>query len=570
MELIQSDNVKLDMCIDQQFQKTTMRDLTFDEKVDIVKLHNAYRRGLGAANAFQMTWSNELAENARFFAKQCQYKNSVKGTALPLSENLIIFNFLALAKKIIDFNYGESLAAVEHNTELVDWDHVVYDWYASERFYDPVKKSCSGDCRPYKNIAFWESTEVGCGIAECDDLFDGERTFEKGRMIICQYRTQERKREAPFFEGPSCSYCGANSVGCENGLCVPKILDQVCDFITTTKAPAIITSPAPATTPTSLPFLEPAVSKAPEIQKLMPKKRLPFVGTQRNGFIDSQSASSLDSKWFIRVPAAKGYEITVMELELDSECSDSLIFWDDDTNAELYAMRSCDPKVLRMMMKKEPIVLKANKIRLEFNQNSHLSVRGSGFRLFYDAIIDENSPLLATSAPDLCDLLQPCGVGGICKNIDGDFACACKDGFESFNDGHGCRDVDECKIAEADDDTNKFYSIFYAYPDFYDFALNGMIFNATDDDLRQIIAGSGSNLKSSANSNELVSVGDKLNSCRVFCSGAENETSCLFNCISKDYDVTALNDQMIMQLPNCIAHCRYCNDSRNQERLNIY
>jgi hypothetical protein len=80
VELIQSDNVKLDMCIDQQFQKTTMRDLTFDEKVDIVKLHNAYRRGLGAANAFQMTWSNELAENARFFAKQCQYKNSVKGS----------------------------------------------------------------------------------------------------------------------------------------------------------------------------------------------------------------------------------------------------------------------------------------------------------------------------------------------------------------------------------------------------------------------------------------------------------------------------------------------------------
>ena len=87
MELIQSDNVKLDMCIDQQFQKTTIRDLTFEEKVDIVKLHNAYRRGLGAANAFQMTWSNELAENARFFAKQCQFKNSVKGTALPFSEN---------------------------------------------------------------------------------------------------------------------------------------------------------------------------------------------------------------------------------------------------------------------------------------------------------------------------------------------------------------------------------------------------------------------------------------------------------------------------------------------------
>ena len=445
---------------------------------------------------------------------------------------------------------------MEHNTELVDWDHVVYDWYATERFYDPVKKSCSGDCRPYKNIAFWESTEVGCGMAECENLFDGEKTLEKGRMIICQYRTQERKRDAPFFEGPGCSNCGANSVGCESGLCVPQIIDQCCEFITTTKAPAVITTPAPATTPADLPFFDrETTTKAPVIQKLLPKKRLPFVGTQRNGFIDSQSSASPESKWFIRVPAAKGYEVTVMELELDSECSDSLIFWDDDSNAELYAMRSCDPKVLRMMMTKEPVVLKAERIRLEFNQNSHLSVRGSGFRLFYDAIIDEKSPLLATSAPDLCQLLQPCGVGGRCENVDGDFACECKDGFESINEGHGCRDVDECQIAEADDDMEKFYSIFYAYPDFYDFALNGMIFNATDDDLRQIIAGSGSNLKS-ANSEELVSVADKLNKCRVFCAGAENETRCLFKCITMDYDVTSLNDQLIMQLPRCIANCR--------------
>ena len=131
---------------------------------------------------FQLNWSKELAENARFFAKQCEFKHSVK----------------ALAKKIIDFNYGESFSAIEANTERVDWDSVIYDWFLTKRFYDPIKNTCSGNCRSYRNIVSAVTTEIGCGISSCNNIFDGEKTIENAKLIYCQYREQDSKKQMPY------------------------------------------------------------------------------------------------------------------------------------------------------------------------------------------------------------------------------------------------------------------------------------------------------------------------------------------------------------------------------------
>ena len=39
---------------------------------------------------------------------------------------------------------------------------------------------------------------------------------------------------------------------------------------------------------------------------------------------------------------------------------------------------------------------------------------------------------------------DPCRNNGRCKNIPGDFVCECNDGYESYSNGHYCRDINEC------------------------------------------------------------------------------------------------------------------------------
>ena len=144
--LISSDSALDSQCINiKSLKQIVSRDLPPEEKKDILKLHNSYRRSLKAADMFQLTWSHELAENSRFFAKQCLYKNSVK----------------ALAKKMIDFNYGESIAAIPIDSERIDWESVIHKWFTSQKFLDKIKGSCSGDCKPYRNIIFAPTQEIG-------------------------------------------------------------------------------------------------------------------------------------------------------------------------------------------------------------------------------------------------------------------------------------------------------------------------------------------------------------------------------------------------------------------------
>lgn len=87
-------------------------------------------------------------------------------------------------------------------------------------------------------------------------------------------------------------------------------------------------------------------------------------------------------------------------------------------------------------MTKEPIHLLSEEILIIMNVKSHKSSRGKGFKLYYESILDEGSTnLTPTMAPDLCKLLKPCGVGGLCRGLgEKDFYCECAPGkdFTSF------------------------------------------------------------------------------------------------------------------------------------------
>ena len=84
----------------------------------------------------------------------------------------------------------------------------------------------------------------------------------------------------------------------------------------------------------------------------------------------------------------------------------------------------------RLKMTKEPIHLLSEEILIIMNVKSHKSSRGKGFKLYYESILSEDSTnLTPTLAPDLCKLLKPCGVGGLCRGLgEKDFYCECAPG----------------------------------------------------------------------------------------------------------------------------------------------
>ena len=209
------------------------------------------------------------------------------------------------------------------------------------------------------------STEIGCGVASCaKPIFDGEKTVDDPKIIFCQYRSQDIKKQIPFSEGPPCSSCGENSVGCEKGLCLADsyILSD-CPFITTTVAPApLFTTKAPRL---DIMAVSMGVSNQTMVDfgsdtfpddEFSTQIRRPSdasILTDTGGFIQNQffetNAKYLESenmRWSLKVPGANSYEVTIIELELDQDCSDSVILWDAQQMTELLALRSCDPKVI--------------------------------------------------------------------------------------------------------------------------------------------------------------------------------------------------------------------------------
>ena len=155
---------------------------------------------------------------------------------------------------------------------------------------------------------------------------------------------------------------GKNSIW-DPRLPTPVLSD--CPFITTTQAPAPLFTtksanladiPQGVSNQTLVDFglddfsgLEISTESAPHPDS--------SVLTSTGGFIQNEffekNAKYLESenmRWSLKVPGAKSYEVTIIELELDQDCSDSVILWDAQQMTELLALRSCDPKVRKKMV----------------------------------------------------------------------------------------------------------------------------------------------------------------------------------------------------------------------------
>ena len=153
----------------------------------------------------------------------------------------------------------------------------------------------------------------------------------------------------------------------------------------------------------------------------MTSPTIPSILTEKGGFIANEKFDSglkyTESdllEWTISVPNAEAYELTVLELELDHDCSDSVTFLDRDSRQELLVLRSCDPKINRIKMTKEPVYVTAKEISIVMDIQSERSVRGTGFKMYYEAIFRDENNVFTTPVPDLCKLNSP-RVLNICK-----------------------------------------------------------------------------------------------------------------------------------------------------------
>jgi pathogenesis-related protein 1 len=130
----------------------------------LVDAHNAARASAEPTPSPalpEMTWSTTAAATAQAWAERCVFEHSTSG----LGENLALFS-----PRDID----ASLA-----TETVGlWDGERVD-------YNYDSNSCRGgaQCGHYTQVVWRDSTAVGCGVAECDDV----PGFGAGSLWVCNY-----------------------------------------------------------------------------------------------------------------------------------------------------------------------------------------------------------------------------------------------------------------------------------------------------------------------------------------------------------------------------------------------
>jgi pathogenesis-related protein 1 len=127
-----------------------------------VAAHNQHRARVSPAAKPALppvTWSNELAAQARTWAERCEFNHSKT-------------------------DLGENLSA---RTDLADPEVIVAAWVIEGEAFDYKRNRCaSGEvCGHYTQVVWRDSTQIGCGMARCGagGPFGDHEWF----MWVCNY-----------------------------------------------------------------------------------------------------------------------------------------------------------------------------------------------------------------------------------------------------------------------------------------------------------------------------------------------------------------------------------------------
>lgn len=154
-----------------------------DALVNIMKFHNDFRANVNPAAVTPLpalTWNPDLAQFAQSHAEKCVFSHSD-----PSERN----NMPGFA------NVGENIhAAWRPSWNLANaldlatvWPDFVTEWHDEVQNYDYTTHTCNGVCGHYTQIVWADTTEIGCGIARCDQLQYLQSTSPNAVILVCNY-----------------------------------------------------------------------------------------------------------------------------------------------------------------------------------------------------------------------------------------------------------------------------------------------------------------------------------------------------------------------------------------------
>ncbi|CAH8865689.1 unnamed protein product [Trichobilharzia szidati] len=133
----------------------------------IFEMHNDYRQKLlsckvngqpAAVRMPKLSWNQELASQAKALSKTCKF-----GFDKPRSRKFP--------------EVGQNIAAYQTVEQAME------EWFGEHKYYNFKNNQCSDSCGNYMQMAFANTTDIGCGVTECPY----SENFKYGLFIVCNY-----------------------------------------------------------------------------------------------------------------------------------------------------------------------------------------------------------------------------------------------------------------------------------------------------------------------------------------------------------------------------------------------
>ncbi|KAK3585996.1 hypothetical protein CHS0354_033113 [Potamilus streckersoni] len=170
----------------------------------ILKLHNDFRRSVGATNMMELVWDYDAANEAAEWSGKCLYK------VHPDNEWGQNMNQFAEAAT-------EALSPVKIiRDSFKEWskEGKMYDHYNKDYKNCGTKHTCS-----IVQLLTAEVKGVGCALMMCPDLNMTNYTMHNAQLYVCFYTPRVNLLgQAPYAEGIPCSACGMRTK-CIKNLC---------------------------------------------------------------------------------------------------------------------------------------------------------------------------------------------------------------------------------------------------------------------------------------------------------------------------------------------------------------
>ncbi|XP_020035865.1 glioma pathogenesis-related protein 1 [Castor canadensis] len=195
------------------YTANTLPDIKNEDFIkECVQVHNKKRSEVNPAarNMLHMTWDPVLAQIAKAWAKQCQFKHNTQ------LDSRLHPNFTSLGENI----WTGSLS-------LFSVSSAISSWYNEIQYYDFNTQKCTKVCGHYTQVVWADSYKVGCAVQFCP-IVSGV-TFTNAAHFICDYGPAGNYPTWPYKKGATCSACPQNDK-CLDNLCVNPQRDKVTGY----------------------------------------------------------------------------------------------------------------------------------------------------------------------------------------------------------------------------------------------------------------------------------------------------------------------------------------------------